>query len=218
MDISGAGAGVATIYNIMATSKAHKVGYKVTNLKPDTIVKPLEAEVSSKTEDGKTKVANSLMQALRWAVDHCFQALVGNSQFPKGSKIEFQYDGVWTTLPDTTAGLFKGTEAAFNLRFDEVVNTVFAGFALKEDRIGEAYVRATDRGKVFEGQKVTTKIVSAQILEREKFLKDERKYMGHDAKQSLYGNELAAHEARRLKYAKSQKELKEAVQKLLGNK
>jgi hypothetical protein len=57
-----------------------------------------------------------------------------------------------------------------------------------------------------------------QILEREKFLKDERKYMGHDAKQSLYGNELAAHEARRLKYAKSQKELKEAVQKLLGNK
>lgn len=200
------------------TKKAIAVSYKVTNLQPNTNVKPLQAEVSSQTIDGATKVATSLMQALKFAVNSLFNALQGNSQFPTGSKIEFGFGDVWTTLPETTARLFKGTEVTFNVKYDEIVEAIFGGFAMKDTTLGEAYVRATDKGEVFKGSKVTTKIVASQIQARTKYLASERKFMTEDAEASIHGADLARFKARQLQRAKSQKELKEAVQKLLGNK
>lgn len=220
-DISGAGAGAATILNIMAKAatqaKAFKVSYKLTNLKPSTDVKPLEKEVGEKIDGTTVKYASSLLQALKWAVDHCFTTLVGNTQFPTGSKIEFGYEGTWTTLPTAVARLFHGDEAMFNVKFDHTVETIFGGWAMKNEKLGEAYVRVTDKGMVFEGTKVTTKIVANQIVERKRSILEDMKWSGDDAKDSVHGKaERLQREARKLQYAKSQKELKESIQKLLG--
>lgn len=198
----------------MATKQVFSVGYKVTNLTKNTDVKPLERAVNTKIDGEKVKEASSLMQAINWAVDHCFNSLKGNSQYPSGSKIEFSHNGITTVLTDTNAKAFKASEAKFNLLFDEIVNEVFAGFALKDDKIGTAFVRVTDVGGVFKTTKnITKKIVSAQIVASERKAKEDRKWSMEDGMSSVYG---AAGLVYRAKRQENSKNLREQVKKLLG--
>jgi len=199
----------------MATKQVFAVSYKVTNLKADSIVAPLEREISTQTKDGKIKEATSLMQAINWAVDHCFGSLQGNSQYPSGSKIEFFHKGLSVTLTDSTAKVFKMTEAKFNLKFEEIANEIIAGFALKDDKIGEAFVRVTDQGGIFKGVKtISKKIVSAQLVAAERKAKEDRTLHVEDSMASVYGGAKGL--ADRQKSIERRKSLKEQVQKLLG--
>lgn len=196
------------------TNTTFKVSYKVTNLKADSDVKPLEREISHQTKDGKTKAGANLMQVIRWAVDHCFNTLQGNSQYPSGSKIEFTYNDITSVLTDAKAKAFKATEAKFNLMFDEIVNEVFSGFALKDDKLGEAFVRVTDKGGVFKSTKnITKKIVSAQIVASEKKAKEDRTWALEDGMSSVYGASGLVYRAKRQENTKN---LREQVKKLLG--
>lgn len=199
----------------MATT-TFAVGYKVTNLAKSTDIKPLVRKTVTKIDNGVIKSATSLQQAVRWAVDDAYGTLVGNSQYPAGSKIEFTYGEFSVTLTDTTAKLLKGKQANFDLKFDEIVNEVMGDFALKSPEMGEAYVRITDVGNQFKSVKtVTQKMVAAQILAVQKKEKEDTKWHMEDSRISVAGGVKAY--AVRQKRAQQSKDLRAQVQKLLGN-
>ena len=199
----------------MATNKTFNVGYKVTNLKADTTVKPLVRENVTKIDNGVIKSATSLQQAINWALDDCFGTLTGNSQYPSGSKIEFTHGGLSMTLTDRMAKIVKGPQADFELKFGEIANEIIAGFVLKNPDMGTAYVRITDTAGQFKSVKtVTQKMVAAQLIAERTIEKEDNKWHMEDSMISVSGGKKAY--VARQKRAQQSKDLRAQVQKLLG--
>lgn len=201
----------------MATNKTFNVGYKVTNLTKNTDIKPLVRKTVTNIEkDGTIKYATSLQQAINWALDNCFDTLKGNSQYPKGSKIEFTYGEQSMTLMDTSAKILKGPKADFNLKFGLIANEIIADFIIDSPEMGEAFVRITDTSGHFKSVKtVTQKMVAAQIIAVRTIETQDNKWCAEDSMISVSGGKKAY--TARQKRAQQSRNLREQVQKLIGN-